>query len=110
MVCNAYVIKFPARRKGSGKPYTKHKLVAVADIQIRNPEFTFTVEEANKVQRCGGKIIARVEAIDEPSWGDHNAVLEVEFKCAECGCTHHPGLPDKYTIREFLTSVVEKMD
>lgn len=58
---------------------------------------------------CGGNLTAHVKAEDEPYFGGSSASLNVYFKCDKCHVNVHQYLPDKYSIEEFLTKIVEGM-
>lgn len=59
---------------------------------------------------CDGKIIADVEAVNEPDYGGSYAALNVTYKCNKCGQMSFPDLPNEFTISEFLTDIIEKME
>lgn len=70
--------------------------------QIHQPELFTGTEE------CGGKIVASIQAIDEPYYGGHSATLEVEYKCQRCKNQHFPDLPsDSEGLSKWLTEVVD---
>lgn len=67
------------------------------------------------VEVCGGKIIAEVKAEDENFYGQNcYPTLEVVYHCARCQALLYPtkelGLPNEYTISEWLTKFVEEYE
>ena len=71
--------------------------------------------------RCGGRIIARVFARDDPYFGGTSAELVVEYERERCRAPISAGfpteafphfnsaLPNKYNISEWLTEQVANM-
>lgn len=61
---------------------------------------------------CEGHITAKVEAIDEPDWGDHHAGLEISYRCDTCGrCfTYDDKFPySAESLSEILTKYIENL-
>jgi hypothetical protein len=65
--------------------------------------------DLDALEVCGGDIQASVLAVDEPYYGGSSASLEVNYRCDRCGQTKFDGLPDAYSISDFLTAVIAKM-
>ena len=63
----------------------------------------------NEIERCKGKIIAIVKAINEPYFGGSSAQLDVEYTCSRCGSHWSYDLPNEYNISDFLTNYVENL-
>ena len=78
----------------------------LAEKQLGSQERKHRVDE---IERCNGKIIATIKAIDEPYFGGSSAQLEITYKCNRCGSYWENGLPNIYNISELLTSYVEKL-
>ena len=100
MKCTAKVEYKVARRKGSGEKYNK----IVRYVWDNFPEY-----KDSDLSICGGKIIATVKAVDEAEWGDHFAVLRVDYICETCCGLFYSGLPTALNISEWVTDVIEKM-
>ena len=78
---------------------------AFVNINRTHPEW----KEEDFVE-CDGEIIAKVEAVDEPSWGDHYASLEIEYKCNKCGTVHFQELPqDSESLSKLVTQAIAKI-
>lgn len=94
--------------------HTTENMIRVYDGLKAKPDHTNTrsVENllANGYSICGGKVMASVEATDEPYYGGSSAVLEVGYECQRCSNRFWPELPDSGRINEFLTKFIEEMD
>ena len=66
-------------------------------------------KDISKYKVCDGNLQAHVEAVDEPYYGGTCAELLVYFTCDNCYSNHHPYLPNKDNIEEFITRVVGKI-
>lgn len=69
-----------------------------------NPTMAQKLSEPN-TSICGGKIVATVEAEDEPFFGGHSATLSITYKCDKCDNTIYPELPQTAEdLSKFLTA------
>lgn len=93
MTCGTLVLWEDRRRRGSGKTYRK----AVAHYYPGQPKESIPAKVLPHLVVCLGRIIATVEAVNEPEWGGTSPRLEITYKCAECGATTFPHLPDSET-------------
>jgi hypothetical protein len=58
---------------------------------------------------CGGDIIVRIAAEEEPYMGGVSAALVIDVKCARCGWTYHgPAIP--HTADELSTLLTQYID
>jgi len=103
MKCGTYV---KWELKGKKKP----KLVPTRYVSRYHREVEgWKVPEDYKL--CDGKIIATVEAEDEPFFGGCSASLEITYKCDKCKMTAFSELPtDSKSLSEFLTRQIQRID
>jgi hypothetical protein len=66
--------------------------------------------ETGELIRCAGKVVAKIEAVEEPYLGGMSASLSVKFFCDTCGW-YHDDLPDQeFSLNKWLNeSVLSKI-
>lgn len=109
MRCNAFVPT--VNLKGWGKhpwaqPLRGYGVIKPANTTKRELAKTWKIK-ASQIKVCGGKIIARVSATEEPYWGGSMAKLNVDYECMECHCTYYPQLPAEDSLSNWLTEKIE---
>lgn len=94
MRCRAWVKVEHRRRKGSGKPYELAHAVgdAYARWPVGVPRDDPIVDQPvapEGTERCGGVIVAMIEAGEEAHWGGTSAVLDIRYTCQRCDWRYH---------------------
>lgn len=72
------------------------------------PPTSFIPKE--EFEECDGEIIAKIEVIDEATWGGHYASLQIDYTCNKCGSAHFSELPqDEESLSKLVTEAIAKI-
>ncbi len=82
----------------------------VNSIGAKHLEKVNLYAENGQMYECQGKVVATIEAQDEPYFGSSSASLNIDYKCDTCGHTYYPQLPDAYHINDWFNTQLDKMD
>lgn len=114
MKCNAYLKK---ELRGKKNPKLKTTEIYSESFRARNwpiPNRNGQIYKDEDFEVCDGDIIARVEAVNESSYGccscSTYAEFKVTYKCNKCGNEHFEELPQNSTeISKIVTDYISQM-
>jgi hypothetical protein len=100
------------RRSEERVPYLaeRYSPQAISHWTLVHPGFMDRIlDGAAETKTCEGKIVATVEAGEEPYYGGCSPTVEVEYKCDSCSNAHFPELPDPGSLGSWLTAIIAEL-